>query len=164
MNIKLKILVSLVVVLVILNVIMIGFIWNNRNFKKQEHGKGRPPRIERFLERQIQFNEDQLAEFRSINRFHKDKMDRLNKKVRNLTKELQEAIVMENVEMEQEIDLQLDSINMLIKHEASNHIRSIANLCDEKQKEKLIKALNRLPDRRGNRPGKNHSKFGDRRP
>ena len=150
MNSMQKILVSLVVLLILINVVLIGFIWRNRP-SRFDPFRPMPMRTESFFENQLDFDEDQLTAFRSRMVEHKLRMDELQREIRLVNRDLHEAIILNQEEKEEVTSQKLDSLAALIKLETTDHIRSLATICRPEQRARLIEALNRLPDRRGNR-------------
>ncbi len=149
MNTTQKILVGLVVLLIICNVTLIGFIWKNRPDRLDER-KLMPLRTERFFKNQLNLDDEQAKAFRNRIINHRLRMDELQQEIRQMNRELHESILLNQKEEEELISSQLDSLAFLIKHETTEHIRTLGEICSPDQRKQLIQALNSLPDRKGN--------------
>ena len=150
MNTYQKLLTGAVVVLVLINIVLLGIVWNKSNRKVTDRfGESRGYRMNRFFENELKLDSDQMNRFVQLQKDHQRKMKNFSKETRQLNRQLHRAIVNQEVENEKTIDRKMDSLHQLVKEENFEHIRSMTQICRPDQKEKLLEVLDKLPDRRG---------------
>ncbi|MDO6596716.1 hypothetical protein Q4512_07300 [Oceanihabitans sp. 2_MG-2023] len=139
------------------------FLFNFLNNSSTNQNKGAKDPI-RFIKKELNFSDSQSKDFEILNNKHHAKMMQINDDLRGLKDALFNN--MSNASVVNEITV--DSITSLIGNkqkaietEIFYHFKSLQDLCDDKQKEKLKKILkdalrrgegeNRPPPRNGQR-------------
>ncbi|MDT0605449.1 hypothetical protein [Croceitalea rosinachiae] len=135
----------LLIFLMVMNGVLLYLVLN-----KTER-KNRPPKV--FITQQLGFNDNQLADFRSIDEEHHRKMRALEDNSRDL-----KELLFSNLDNTNFTTNELDSITNLIgqlsidkEQEVFNYFKALENICTDKQKIKLKNivtgALRRNPQR-----------------
>ncbi len=140
MNTYQKILTGVVILLIIVNMILLGFIWRNRPGKGPR--RDQPPRHEmqgHFFQRELDLNRDQAAMFREAFRDHQRKMFELNRQMRLLKREINRAIIIEDTSGLQMNYQKFYGLQKKVEVESSRFISSISAICNDEQKEKLLR-------------------------
>jgi len=142
-----KILVIAVVALIIVNLVLISFIWINRPNRADRRNQN--VYHERMINRQLGFDGTQEQAFRGlIDEFRSEKME-FSDKIYQSKKLLHESIFNPSVDR----DSLLDVISELERrHELAvlDHQQKIYSMCDENQKEKFRQLMNETIRFRGN--------------
>lgn len=151
MNIYQKILTVAVILLILLNIALLGFIWKRRPAARMHDPEQRQRRTEMFLEHRLNLEDHQMEEFQSIRDSHQKKMQSYNQEMRRLNQNLHEAVVKNQPEMEKQTLQRIDSLQDHIQNQTVAFIHSLSDICNPDQKDRLLKILNRLPDHQGHR-------------
>ncbi len=118
---------------------------------------------EQFIVKELNFNSDQMQEFKEIGKNHRERMMRLDQEKKQLKDQLFSKISEKNVN-----PLEIERISSLIGEnnknkdlEVFNHFRAIQEICNDPQKQKFKKivmdALHKnSPPRNGGGP-RNHN-------
>jgi hypothetical protein len=139
----------------ILYLILIVLFLSNAFFIYHHLGRhGNKEHRTRFsMAEELKFNESQQKAYDSIRTLHFDKMRLYSRKIT----ELKEQLYKDNSDGGV-TDMQLDSITSLIANEEKNkdlemyaHFKSVRNICDAQQKEKLTTIIKDAINRRGRR-------------
>lgn len=139
----------------ILYLILIVLFLSNAFFIYHHLGRhGNKENRSRFsMAKELNFDNSQQRAYDSIRSLHFDKMRTYSKKIT----ELKEQLYKDNSEGAV-TDVQLDSITSLIANEEKNkdlemyaHFKSVRDICDAKQKEKLTAIIKDAIKRRGRR-------------
>ncbi len=157
MNNYQKILTALVIVLVLINVLLLGFVWHHRPFGKVQDRMERADRQRqemagRMIPRQLDFNKEQTIEFQEIFRYHQETMRNLQYKAREIKQGIHRSVVMEDSLAYQSAYSDFSEQQRIIEMEFVRFVKELSSICDENQKEKLIEILNgSLHEQRGPR-------------
>lgn len=139
----------------ILYLILIVLFLSNAFFIHHHLGRhGNKEHRTRFsMAKELKFNEVQQKAYDSIRSLHFDKMRLYSRKITKLKEQLYKDNSENGV-----TDMQLDSITSLIANEEKNkdlemyaYFRSVRNICDAQQKEKLTAIIKDAINRRGRR-------------
>jgi len=137
-----------------------GFFLYDYLGKPDRNGPRNNP--EQFIVKELNFNADQMQEFKGLGKNHRERMMELDQEHKQLKDKLFNKISENNVNA-----LEIDSISSLIGEniknkdlEVFNHFRAIQEICNDNQKEKfkriVMDALHKgAPPRRGGPPEAN---------
>jgi protein CpxP len=153
MGSKTKILVTAVVLLLLTNVAMLIFILNNKDHRGKERG-GRDAAMRSFLQKEIGFSDQQLTQYDSLSKHHKDEIkpsfdDMRNNRVQDM-KALGEAGFSDSVieaSAARSSSMQKEMIKKML-----THFREVRALCTAEQKPKFdslfYKSLGKREDKK----------------
>ena len=98
---------------------------------------------EQFIVKELNFNADQMQEFKGLGKNHRERMMRLDQEQKQLKDQLFSKVSEKNIN-----PLEINSIGSLIGEnnknkdlEVFNHFRSIQEICDNNQKEKFKRII-----------------------
>ena len=161
---KNSILYLLLVFLIIANgFFLFNYIGNNKGKKLS-----RPQKHTNFIIKELNFNEAQLEQFKSIGQEHQDAMMTISDDIKGLKEALFNRLSSASVN-----EKSIDSITSLIGQkekekdtEVFYHFKSIQNICNDNQKEKFKKIINDalLRGKNEDRPPRPDSPDGHRPP
>lgn len=139
-----KILIATVIILVIFNSILLGFIWLNRPGRPEGRFRQGPPDREsmeitgRRLLSELDFTEEQAPLFRREARNHLNRMNDISSKLRRSKHQINKAILTEDTRAL----AQADSIHAMMQKrlniESREFIRFLDSVCTPQQRKKLI--------------------------
>lgn len=129
-----KVLISVIIVLIVLNMISLSFIWNGRSHHEGDH----PPKVEKFLGKRLNLSEEQVSFFKKSRKEHFEKTSNLMSEIASLRSKLVQQIEIEAS------DSLLNSIASKYKElEKLNHehFRRLRSICNDQQKVKFDSML-----------------------
>lgn len=146
-----KILTVLVIVLVIFNVVLVGFIWLNRpNYPDRSH-RGRPERPEirgRDLQDKLDLTQEQAAAFRNALKTHHQKMRDRQRQVEEFKRAANAAILDADSAALLKANERLFEAQKNLELEAQNFTWYLSGMTNEDQRQKLLNIFERTLDRR----------------
>jgi periplasmic protein CpxP/Spy len=144
-----KIFLAIIAILLIINIVLIGFFLQKKAQDKQGERPDRKAFTANFLQKEIGFNPVQLSKYDTLSNLHRQKISGLFENIRNnKTRQFKELVT---------LDFTDSAINMVAGQSAAaqkiidmtmfNHIKSIRMLCTREQLPKFdslfVKVLNR---------------------
>lgn len=152
-----KILGGAVIGLVIINVLLLTFVWlgkNGRNPSRSGNGGGR------FLEEQLKLSADQKQQVKSLRDNHFQLVESLRKQSRESRNELHELLKSPNSALKaQELTSKLGQIQSQIEFSTFKHFSDIRSICNEQQKKvfddtilKILRGQGATEGPKGDRP------------
>ena len=151
-NSKNKILITAVVILLLTNIaVLLFFLYNKGPEKRGGHGGGREAMMTEFLQKEIGFNQQQLAQYDTLSKQQHEKMkadfDEMRKNREDLYKQLGSQAFTDsaiNMVAARSVDMQK---GMEIKMLSS--FRDIRKLCTVEQQPKFDSLFYKIWNRRG---------------
>lgn len=151
---KTKILVTLVILLLLTNVAMLIFFLNNKDHHKGDGHGGRDAAMRSFLQKEIGFSDQQLQQYDSLTKHHKDEIKPSFEEMRNNREQDMKALgqagfsdsVIE-ASATRSSSMQKDMIKKMLIH-----FRDVRALCTAEQKPKFdslfYRSLGKREDKR----------------
>ncbi|MDD7884853.1 Spy/CpxP family protein refolding chaperone [Flavivirga sp. 57AJ16] len=134
--------VLLVFLVVVNGVFLFNYLGGSNETESRNRPRGKGPA--NFIVKELDFNNDQMFQFESINREHHHKMRRIGGEIKQLKDALFNQIFNKSLS-ENTIDSITNLIGEKVKErdiETFYHFKSIEALCHDKQKEKFKKIIN----------------------
>ncbi|MBV6644764.1 MAG: hypothetical protein KI790_04915 [Cyclobacteriaceae bacterium] len=143
MNNYYKIIVAVVAVLIVLNVMLLIFVWK----EKQQRVVG-PERVEkverarheglaRFLEREIGLSKQQKKSFKILAKAHRKKRKEITHEIRNQKLLLNEHVILGDSASIQNRLSKVDSLHHQNELELIQYLKQIAAICTDEQRAQL---------------------------
>ena len=164
-------LLVVITILVLLNLITIFLLWigkPKRILDGSELSGHRTDRIEKILEKELDFSDLQIEKYILIRKAHHENMIELNQEIRKIKKEMFDQILNDDYNQIHTDSLLNRSLEKQRKIEelTFRHFLDLKEICSEDQEKELAKIMHRIFDplhMRSNREG-THPLKGDRRP
>lgn len=134
----------LYVLLVFLIVANGFFLFNHLGNSDEIESRNRPKGPAHFIVKELNFDDDQMFEFKRISRHQHQKMRRIGEEVKQLKNAMFNKISDVSLD-ENSIDSIATLIGLKVKEkdiEAFYHFKDIQELCNDKQKEKFKRIVN----------------------
>lgn len=130
-----KILIAVIFVLVILNIVSLSFIWNGKDHDRGDH---HPPKVEKYLGRRLNLNDEQIKVFKKSRREHFKNTAVLMEDIAKIRSQLAGKI--EEEASDSLLNLIASNYRKLEKlnHE---HFRRLRSVCNDEQKIKFDSML-----------------------
>ncbi|TRX57748.1 periplasmic heavy metal sensor [Fulvivirga sp. M361] len=138
-----------VAVLIVINLITLSFLWFSRSIKKDHVNLSDEFRVERYLRKELNLNEEQIRFFKGARREH-------FKSIQTLTQDMHSARVALTRLLAEEPDTAAveELIRAVVTKQAElerynfQHLRKLRSVCNEVQKPKfdsvMLKVVNRM--------------------
>ena len=150
----------LYVLLVFLIAVNSFFLFNYLGNSDETENRNRPKGPANFIVKELNFNDEQMLQFKRYNRKHHQQMRRISDDIKQLKdalfNKISDVLLNENA---------IDSITTLIGEKVKEkdievfyHFKSIQELCDDNQKETFKRIINDALHREG---GKKHNLPGN---
>lgn len=156
--------VLLYVLLVFLIVVNGFFLFNYLGNSDKTENRDRPKGPANFIVRELDFDDEQMQQFKEINRRHHHRMRRISEEVKELKDVLFNKI--SDVSLKEN---SVDSITTLIGEKVKEkdiavfyHFKDIQALCNDKQKEKFKRIINDALHKEGKKEQRPHLREGGR--
>ncbi len=151
MNTFQKILIGSVVLLMIINIILVSYIWRNRQGNPHRERRKREMRDE-MLQRRLEMEHLEMEKLRSAFGAHEKEMEALAKGLRQTQQELRKSALRGDTarirQLRNELEIQQDKVNQ----EVIDFFSNLSTDLEAEQKEKLEEMLNRERGRHRRRP------------
>lgn len=138
------------IIMVILNIIVLATIWAVRHDGHQ-HSRNVPVpfRMQRFMERELNFSKAQKETFRQLRKEHIRESRAIHKEIRQYRRAL-----LGQLHSRKTGQIRVDSLANLIGHAQArldaaiyNHFVEVRSICDEEQKKKFDRIIRRVIQR-----------------
>ena len=166
-----RIFLVVITILVLLNLTTIILLWvgkPKRNLDRSELPKNRTGRIEQLLEKELNFNAQQIEQYLQLREKHHENLVGLNQEIRKIKKEMFDLILNDDYNQtlrDSLLNLSLEK-QRKIEELTFEHFLDLKEICSEEQEKELTKIMHRIfgpQHMRSNREGP-HPQKGDRFP
>lgn len=136
-----KTLIGMVIALLAINIVLLVVLWNGRPLHQQNHRPKRAIITGPMLHRTLQLTPKQKNAFRKELKSHKEKMDTLHMAVRRKKHQVNKAIIQGDTSLLHSANQELFAAQIQLEQETQKLTAQLAELCDEQQKERFLKAM-----------------------
>ncbi|MEO6730363.1 MAG: hypothetical protein ABIN01_04045 [Ferruginibacter sp.] len=149
---KNKVFLVIIAILLIANVAMLAFFLQKKEPAKQNRRPDRKTMITNFLKNEIGFNQQQLIQYDTLSKQHREKIGPLFENVRNTKDDLFKQVVAADFSDSSinQAASQSAALQKMIELQTYNHIKRIRSLCTPAQQPKFdtlwVKVFNKKGD------------------
>lgn len=143
-----KLLIGTVVVLVLFNLVLIGFIWQNRP-EPREFRRDRPEIRGRALLENLDLSAEQRASFREALKKHHKEKKRLEAQIHQLKRQAVNAIIQSDSSSLDVVNQKLFTTQKELEMELQQFIIHLTSIVNEDQRDELLRMYNRSMRHRG---------------
>ncbi len=131
------------IALIVLNLVLLVFIFSSRNGPPSFDRESRPPRedFDSRLGRRLDFSDSQLREFQARTRSHRRRHRDLSMALLDVRGKMHRAISNEDTAAVELLLDQMDSLSSQREREAVRYAQSIIAICDDSQKKQFMRLL-----------------------
>ncbi|MEM8564843.1 MAG: hypothetical protein AAGF85_00180 [Bacteroidota bacterium] len=128
-----KILAILVVILIAVNIATVSFLWFKDSPYKKRMRSNRPPKVEGFLKRKLNLDDEQQRLFQEARKAHFEESKKLMDEMKVFRKQLLISTETNETAITDSLFSGLSQVQSDFEHLNFEHIRTLRGYCNEKQ-------------------------------